>query len=111
MAKIGYIRVSTEEQNTARQELQLQNLDKIYLEKISGKSAAARPELKKMMEYVREGDCVVVESISRFARNTKDLLSLVGECMAASVRRYSDGWIYSYICRRALHKLCYSFLC
>lgn len=79
MARIGYIRVSTEEQNTARQELSLQNVDKTYIEKISGKSADNRPELKKMMEYVREGDTVVVESISRFARNTKDLLTLVDE--------------------------------
>jgi len=79
MAKIGYVRVSTEEQNTERQELQLHGVDKIYIEKISGKTVAARPELKKMMEYVREGDTVIVESISRFARNTKDLLSLVDE--------------------------------
>ena len=78
MAKIGYIRVSTEEQNTARQEHQLKDVDKVYIEKISGKSTN-RPELKKMMEYVRQGDTVVVESISRFARNTKDLLSLVDE--------------------------------
>lgn len=78
MARIGYIRVSTEEQNTARQETQMQDLDRLYIEKVSGKSIQ-RPELKKMMEYVREGDTVVVESISRFARNTKDLLSLVEE--------------------------------
>lgn len=78
MARIGYIRVSTEEQNTARQETQMQDLDKLYIEKVSGKSTQ-RPELKKMMEYIREGDTVVVESISRFARNTKDLLALVEE--------------------------------
>lgn len=78
MAKIGYIRVSTVDQNTARQERQLKDVDKVYLEKISGKSSD-RPELKKMMEYVRQGDTVFVESISRFARNTKDLLSLVDE--------------------------------
>lgn len=78
MARIGYIRVSTEDQNTARQEIQMQDFDKLYIEKVSGKSTQ-RPELKKMMEYIREGDTVVVESISRFARNTKDLLSLVEE--------------------------------
>lgn len=76
MARIGYILISTEEQNTARQESKMQGLDKVYIEKVSGKSTQ-RPELKKMMEYIREGDTVVVESISRFARNTKDLLSLV----------------------------------
>ncbi|WP_195542748.1 recombinase family protein [Massiliimalia timonensis] len=78
MARIGYIRVSTEDQNTARQEIQMQDLDKLYIEKVSGKSTQ-RPELKKMMDYIREGDTIVVESISRFARNTKDLLSLVEE--------------------------------
>lgn len=78
MAKIGYIRVSTEEQSTTRQEHQLKDVDRIYLEKISGKSSD-RSELKKMLEYIRHGDTVVVESISRFARNTKDLLSLVDE--------------------------------
>ena len=84
MARIGYIRVSTEDQNTARQEIQMQDLDKLYIEKVSGKSTQ-RPELKKMMDYIREGDTVVVESISRFARNTKDLLSLVEELTQKSV--------------------------
>lgn len=76
--KIGYIRVSTEEQNTIRQEVLMQELavDEIYLDKASGKNAD-RPQLKKMLAYVRKGDSVIVESISRFARNTKDLLELV----------------------------------
>lgn len=76
--KIGYIRVSTEEQNTIRQELLMQELgvDEMYIDKASGKSTD-RPQLKKMMEYVRRGDTVIVESISRFARNTKDLLELI----------------------------------
>ena len=76
--KVGYIRVSSKEQNTARQELLMEQLgvDKVYLEKVSGKDKN-RPELKAMLEFVREGDTVVVESISRFARNTKDLLELI----------------------------------
>ena len=76
--KVGYIRVSSKEQNTARQELLMEQLgvDKVYLEKVSGKDKN-RPELKSMLEFVREGDTVVVESISRFARNTKDLLELI----------------------------------
>ena len=76
--KIGYIRVSTEEQNTARQEVLLRELgvDEVFIEKASGKNAD-RPELTRMMEYVRRGDTVIVESISRFARNTRDLLDLV----------------------------------
>lgn len=76
--KIGYIRVSTEEQNTARQEVLLQELgvDEVFIDKASGKNAD-RPELTRMMNYVRRGDTVIVESISRFARNTRDLLDLV----------------------------------
>lgn len=76
--KIGYIRVSTEEQNTIRQEVLMQELGvvEIYIDKASGKSTD-RPQLKKMLSYVRKGDSVIVESISRFARNTKDLLELV----------------------------------
>lgn len=77
--KIGYVRVSTLEQNTIRQEVMLSQLgvDEVYIDKASGKNAAQRPELQKMMDYVRKGDTVVVESISRFARNTRDLLELV----------------------------------
>lgn len=76
MARIAYIRVSTKEQDTARQDEMFKGYDKIYSEKISGKSTD-RPELQKLMDYVREGDTVTVESYSRFARNTKDLLELV----------------------------------
>lgn len=76
--KIGYIRVSTQEQNTVRQEALMESLglDEVYIDRMSGKSTD-RPELKKMMEYVRHGDTVIVEAISRFARNTRDLLELV----------------------------------
>ena len=75
--KIGYVRVSTKEQNTARQEELMKSLDvdKVYIEKMSGRNTE-RPFLQEMMNFVREGDSVVVESISRFARNTKDLLEL-----------------------------------
>lgn len=76
--KIGYVRVSTQEQNTLRQEVLMEQLgvDEVYIDRASGKNTD-RPELKKLMEYVRRGDTVIVESISRFARNTRDLLELV----------------------------------
>ena len=76
--KIGYIRVSTDEQNTIRQEILMKELgvDEIYIDKISGKNTN-RPQLKAMLDYVRHGDTVIVSEISRFARNTKDLLELV----------------------------------
>ena len=78
--KIGYIRVSTREQNTLRQEVLMEALgvDEVYIDRMSGKDAN-RPELQKMMEYVRKGDTVIVESISRFARNTLDCLNYVRE--------------------------------
>lgn len=70
MARIKYIRVSTKEQNTARQEQDKALYDKIYLEKISGKDTN-RPQLQAMLDYVREGDVVEVESYSRLARDTR----------------------------------------
>lgn len=78
MARIKYIRVSTQEQNTARQETDKAQFDRVYIEKASGKNAE-RPELKAMLDYVREGDVVEVESYSRIARNTQDLLAIVGK--------------------------------
>lgn len=76
--KVGYIRTSTAEQNIARQEVLMQDLgvEKVYVDQLSGKNTE-RPQLQAMLNYVREGDTVIVESISRFARNTKDLLELV----------------------------------
>ena len=90
--KVGYVRVSTEAQNTVRQENLMKDLavEKIYIEKASGKSRTARPELEAMMDFVREGDVVIVESISRFARSTKDLLNLVAELTEKKVEFVSQ---------------------
>lgn len=84
--KIGYVRVSTEEQNTARQEIMLRELgvDELFVDRASGKNAD-RPELNRMINFVRRGDTVIVESISRFARNTRDLLDLVEQLTAKQV--------------------------
>lgn len=89
--KVGYVRVSTEEQNTIRQEILMAELgvEKVYIEKISGKNTD-RPELNAMMAFVREGDAVIVESISRFARSTRDLLSLVEELAQKNVEFVSQ---------------------
>lgn len=77
--KVGFIRVSTEDQNTIRQEILMKQLgvERVYIEIASGKSRTGRPQLEAMMDFVREGDVVIVESISRFARSTRDLLTLV----------------------------------
>lgn len=76
--RIGYARVSTVEQHVERQQLILQELgaEKTFVDVCSGKNTD-RPALKEMIAFAREGDTVVVESISRLARNTKDLLLLV----------------------------------
>ena len=76
MARIAYVRVSAADQNTARQDSKLAGYDKVFTDKASGKNTD-RPELQKMLEYVREGDTVTVDSYSRLARNTKDLLIIV----------------------------------
>lgn len=75
---IGYIRVSTDDQNTARQETLMRELkaEKLFIDKASGKSAE-RKELQAMLSFVREGDTIVVESYSRLARSTRDLLAIV----------------------------------
>lgn len=84
--KIGYIRISTVEQNTARQEVLMHEIgvDQVYIDRMSGKNTD-RPELKRMMTFVREGDTVIVESISRFARNTRDLLELIEQLSSKGV--------------------------
>ena len=73
---VGYSRVSTVEQNEARQLEKLKELgcEKIYIDKCSGKNTN-RPEFNKMMDYVREGDIVYVTEWSRLSRSTMDLLT------------------------------------
>ena len=85
--KVGYVRISTKEQNTARQDELMKGLgvEKVYTDRMSGKNTE-RPELRKMMDFVREGDSLTVESISRFARNTRDLLDLTATLDAKGVQ-------------------------
>jgi DNA invertase Pin-like site-specific DNA recombinase len=84
--QVGYIRISTAGQNTARQKVLMRELgvEMVFIDRMSGKNTD-RPELKKMMAFVRQGDTVVVESISRFARNTRDLLELVEQLTTKGV--------------------------
>ena len=83
MSEIGYIRVSSVGQNDARQ-LEGVFLDKVFKEKISGKSIK-RPELEKCLEYIREGDTLHVHSMDRLARNLKDLQNIVDDLTAQGV--------------------------
>ncbi|MCR5205926.1 MAG: recombinase family protein [Lachnospiraceae bacterium] len=75
---MAYIRVSTTDQNEARQKeaLKKYNIEKWYIDKVSGKDTN-RPELKALLEFAREGDTVYINEFSRLARNTKDLLEMI----------------------------------
>lgn len=75
-AKIGYVRVSTVEQNTARQLVGI-TLDRVFEEKVSAKNIGNRPVLMEMLGFIRDGDDLYVHSMARLARNLKDLLTLV----------------------------------
>ncbi len=76
--KIGYARVSTADQNEARQlaALKEHGVEKIFLDKQSGKDTN-RPELRKLLDFCREDDTIIVESISRIARSVADLLRIM----------------------------------
>lgn len=76
--KIAYVRVSSADQNEARQveALKEYDIEKWFVEKVSGKDMN-RPELQRLLEFAREGDTVYVKDFSRLARSTKDLLELV----------------------------------
>jgi len=92
MSKIGYIRVSTEHQETARQQELMDNtyhVDRIFSEKLSGANTD-RPQLKAMLDYVREGDTLYVESISRLGRSTRDLLNIIDQLNAMGVTLVSN---------------------
>ena len=76
--KIGYIRVSTVEQNEARQMVTMDKyeVEKVFSEKVSAKDTN-REQLKLMLDFVREGDTIYIHDFSRLARSTKDLLEIV----------------------------------
>lgn len=75
MAKVAYKRVSTVDQNTARQ-LEGMTFDKVFEDKVSGKDTN-RPELLAMLDYIRNGDELYVHSLDRLGRNTSDLIQLM----------------------------------
>ncbi len=83
MSKVGYIRVSTVDQNTERQ-LNGLELDKIFEDKCSGKDTN-RPALEQLKEYVRDGDVIYIHDISRCSRNVADLLTLIKEFQSQGV--------------------------
>lgn len=80
---IGYIRVSTVDQNTARQ-LEGIELDKTFTDKCSGKDTK-RPQLALLLEFIREGDTLIVHSMDRLARNLDDMRRIVARLTAKTV--------------------------
>jgi DNA invertase Pin-like site-specific DNA recombinase len=91
MANIAYVRVSTVEQNEERQTnaLQRYEIDKWFVEKISAKDTN-RPQLQAMLDYARDGDTIYVHDLSRFARSTKDLLSLIEYLQSKGIHLVSN---------------------
>ena len=88
---IAYVRVSTVEQNDARQReaLSKYGIEKWFCEKVSGKDTN-RPQLQAMLEFAREGDTVYVHDFSRLARNTADLLQIVERLTAKGITLVSN---------------------
>ena len=76
MAKIGYARVSSKEQNLDRQLQALQGVSKVFSDKASGQSVE-RPQIQAMLDYLREGDIVIVTELDRLGRNNKDLTEIM----------------------------------
>ena len=89
--KVGYVRVSTVDQNPARQMELMKSLgvEKIFSDKISGKNTN-RPQFNEMLSFLREGDTLYVESFSRLSRSTKDLLNTVTVLSERGVHLVSD---------------------
>jgi DNA invertase Pin-like site-specific DNA recombinase len=96
MKTIGYIRVSSEGQNIARQKKSLMEsgCTEFYIEKLSGASME-RPELQRMLEVLETGDMIIIHEMSRLSRSTKDLLTIVEiiKSKGAGLKSITDKWL------------------
>ncbi|KMY48354.1 recombinase family protein [Peribacillus loiseleuriae] len=96
MKMVGYIRVSSEGQNIARQKKSLKEVGctHFYIEKLSG-ATMERPELQRMLEELEVGDMVIIHEISRLSRSTKDLLAIVEtiQSKGAGLKSITDKWL------------------
>ena len=81
MTKIGYARVSSTDQNLDRQLEQMQDCEKVFQEAVSGASKE-RPQLQALLEYIREGDIVVVSELERLGRNNQELTEVMNDIQA-----------------------------
>lgn len=94
--KIGYARVSTQDQSLDRQRDQLlqDGCERIYEEKVSG-AKSDRPELRRMLDTLREGDVIVVAELSRLSRSVRDLFDIVGRInrLNAQIKSLKEPWL------------------
>ncbi len=96
MKKVGYARVSTIDQNLDRQIIALQEAGctQIFQEKITG-TKVDRPELKKLLAELQEGDTVIVKELTRVSRSTKDMLDLVQQITdkGCYIKSLNESWL------------------
>lgn len=96
--QFGYARVSTQEQNLDRQidALKGAGCQEIFFEKVSGvKKDSERPELQRLLSYLREGDTVIISELTRLSRSTKDLFVLVEQIHSkgANIKSLKENWL------------------
>lgn len=96
-SRVAYLRVSSADQNLDRQREAVGECDRIFVEKMSARSRADRPELANMLRYIRDGDEVVIASMDRLARSVQDLHNLVDEIIGegATVTFLKEQQTYS----------------
>lgn len=98
MKNIAYVRVSSIDQNIARQQEAIEEhikIDKWFIDKTSGKDKN-RPKLNQMLEYVREDDTIYIHSLDRLARNTMDLLNIAKDLTEQGIKLHSlkDSFVF-----------------
>lgn len=104
---VGYLRVSSLDQNLARQLEAIGGVDRVFSDKVSGGSRESRAALEECIKYIRDGDVVRVASMDRLARSLRDMRDIVDEIVGkgASVEFVKEGQIYSPDTNDALSQL------
>lgn len=94
---VGYLRVSSDDQNLARQLEAIGDVDRVFSDKVSGGSRDSREALAECIKYIRDGDTVRVASMDRLARSLRDMRDIVDEIVGkgATVQFVKEGQNYS----------------
>jgi DNA invertase Pin-like site-specific DNA recombinase len=108
---VGYVRVSSDDQNLARQLEAVGEVDRLFSDKVSGASRDSRAALDECIKYIRDGDTVRVASMDRLARSLRDMRDIVDEIVGkgAAVQFVKEGQTYSPDTNDALSQLRESF--